>query len=115
MLEMSAKKAIHHSSSMAHALLICQQKAVWYVGVEVLVICPGSAVGADGTARKMAHAKAQDLGLPIPLENIIMSGSHSHSGPGAIAPEFLWEFAPATDLIVPGQQIPSVVIVLDGC
>ena len=60
-------------------------------------------VGADGTLRKLAHTKAAAQGFPIPLENMIMSGSHSHSGPGGITPEFLWEFAPATDLIVPGK------------
>lgn len=32
---------------------------------------------------------------------MILSASHSHSGPGAITSEFLWSIAPATDLMVP--------------
>eukprot|EP01096_Ripella_sp_DP13-Kostka_P006594 TRINITY_DN2379_c0_g1_i3.p1 TRINITY_DN2379_c0_g1~~TRINITY_DN2379_c0_g1_i3.p1 ORF type:complete len:373 (+),score=148.20 TRINITY_DN2379_c0_g1_i3:570-1688(+) len=34
----------------------------------------------------------------------MFSGSHSHSGPGAIASEMLWSLAPATDLVVPALQ-----------
>jgi len=34
----------------------------------------------------------------------MLSGSHTHSGPGAIAPEFLWTIAPATDVVVPELQ-----------
>ena len=61
-------------------------------------------IGADGTLRRIAWEKAKDLGLNVPLDNVILSGSHSHSGPGAVSPEFLWQVAPATDLIVPEIQ-----------
>jgi len=61
-------------------------------------------IGADGTLRKIAWEKATDQGFKIPLDNVILSGSHSHSGPGAVSPEFLWQVAPATDLIVPEIQ-----------
>jgi len=33
-----------------------------------------------------------------------MSGAHTHSGPGVIAPDFLWAIAPATDLMIPKLQ-----------
>lgn len=36
----------------------------------------------------------------MPLENVAIFGSHSHSGPGAISPALLWELAPAMDLLV---------------
>jgi len=34
----------------------------------------------------------------------LFSSSHTHSGPGAISPNFLWAMAPATDLLVPELQ-----------
>eukprot|EP00117_Sycon_ciliatum_P047172 scpid74991/ scgid33716/ Neutral ceramidase B; Acylsphingosine deacylase 2B; N-acylsphingosine amidohydrolase 2B len=72
-------------------------------GTELCIIT-FDGIGADGALRKLAYYKAAVLGFPLPLSNVIMSGSHSHSGPGAVSPEFLWEFAPATDLIVPELQ-----------
>jgi hypothetical protein len=39
------------------------------------------------------------MGFPIPIDNVIFSGSHTHSGPGAISSDFLWALAPATDLM----------------
>ncbi len=59
------------------------------------------AIGADGTMRRNAVKFAQGLGFTVPIENVILSGSHSHSGPGAISSEFLWSIAPATDLEIP--------------
>jgi hypothetical protein len=35
---------------------------------------------------------------------VTIHASHSHSGPGAIAADFLWSIAPATDLMVPELQ-----------
>ena len=58
-------------------------------------------IGADGTLRRIAWEKARDQGFNVPLDNCILSGSHSHSGPAAVTPEFLWNVAPATDLLVP--------------
>jgi len=62
------------------------------------------AIGSDGAVSSLAYDIAVNMGFKIPRENVIFSGSHSHSGPGAITPEFLWEFAPATDLVVPEIQ-----------
>lgn len=59
------------------------------------------AIGADGNICDESALKANVLGYPFPRENIIFGASHTHSGPGAVSPEFLWEVAPATDLIVP--------------
>jgi len=60
---------------------------------------------SDGTLAKLAYDIAASKGFTIPFDNVAMFGSHSHSGPGAITPEFLWAVAPATDLIVPGKCI----------
>jgi len=38
------------------------------------------------------------------FSNCLFSSSHSHSGPGAIASDFLWSVAPATDLMIPELQ-----------
>ena len=57
---------------------------------------------------QLAYNMAAAKGFNIPFENVAMFGSHSHSGPGAITPEMLWAFAPATDLLVPGEQIVDV-------
>lgn len=58
-------------------------------------------IGSDGTLRRNAVRFAKGSGFNVPVQNVIMSASHSHSGPGAIAGSFLWEVAPATDLLVP--------------
>jgi hypothetical protein len=43
-----------------------------------------------------------------------VSGSHTHSGPGAITPELLWELAPATDLLVPNLQKQMATYIADA-
>lgn len=62
------------------------------------------AIGADGTIIKMAYDIAAARGFRVPFENVAMHGSHTHSGPAGITDEFLWEFAPAMDLVVPELQ-----------
>jgi len=62
-----------------------------------------SFAASDGTLMQLAYDIAASKGLTIPFDNVAMFGSHSHSGPGAITPEFLWAVAPATDLLVPGE------------
>lgn len=62
------------------------------------------AIGSDGTLRRMAWERAKDMNFSIPLDSVTMHGSHTHSGPGAITPELLWELAPATDILVPELQ-----------
>lgn len=59
------------------------------------------AIGADGTMRRNAVKFARGQGYTVPVENVVLSASHSHSGPGALSSEFLWSVAPATDLMVP--------------
>jgi hypothetical protein len=72
------------------------------------------AIGADGTLRRMAYDMAVQQGFSIPFDNVAMHGSHSHSGPGGITDEFLWEFAPAMDLIVPELQTAMAGHVADA-
>jgi len=62
------------------------------------------AIGADGTLVRLAHTIAKTLNFSIPFEKCLFSAAHTHSGPGAIGPEFLWAIAPATDLMVPELQ-----------
>jgi len=67
-------------------------------------------LGSDGTLAKLAYDIATSKGFKIPFDNVALFGSHSHSGPGAITPEFLWAVAPATDLLVPGEYVPVRVV-----
>jgi hypothetical protein len=53
-------------------------------------------------------------GFTVPQENCVISGSHTHSGPGAITPELLWELAPATDLLVPLLQKQMATYIADA-
>lgn len=75
-----------------------------------LLVVAIDAVGSDGTLLKLAYDKAvskskkNGQAFTVPLDNVIMGASHSHSGPGAITPDLLWALAPATDLLVPQLQ-----------
>lgn len=63
------------------------------------------AIGADGAVCLLAWELAVNMGLKgVPYENFVCSGSHTHSGPGAVSPELLWALAPATDFLVPEVQ-----------
>jgi len=73
-------------------------------GSERLAFLTLDAIGADGTVCNLGHAAALKMGFSVPREKLICSASHTHSGPGAISPEFLWEIAPAVDLLVPELQ-----------
>jgi hypothetical protein len=61
-------------------------------------------IGSDITLNALAFDIAVDMGFSVPYANCTFSGSHSHSAPGAITPDFLWQVAPATDLMVPSIQ-----------
>jgi len=58
------------------------------------------AIGADGTLFGDALDRLPSLGINIDPSRIILSASHTHSGPGAVSRQKLWELAPATDLNV---------------
>jgi neutral ceramidase len=59
------------------------------------------AIGALGHLKRNAVRFAAGLNFTVDMNNVILSGSHSHSGPGAIASDFLWQIAPAIDLEIP--------------
>eukprot|EP01100_Stratorugosa_tubuloviscum_P003848 TRINITY_DN1936_c0_g2_i1.p1 TRINITY_DN1936_c0_g2~~TRINITY_DN1936_c0_g2_i1.p1 ORF type:complete len:480 (-),score=253.66 TRINITY_DN1936_c0_g2_i1:80-1519(-) len=61
-------------------------------------------IGSDGTLSQMAYDIAVTRGFDLPIDSVIFSASHSHSGPGAVSPSMLWALAPATDLLVPELQ-----------
>jgi Neutral/alkaline non-lysosomal ceramidase, N-terminal len=58
-------------------------------------------IGSDGSMGDKCWAMAAARGFKITRANTIFSASHTHSGPGALSPEFLWAVAPATDLLIP--------------
>ena len=91
--------------------------------VKALILSDGSttfcfvtvdAIGAGGTLLEMAYDKAAGRGFKVPIENVALHGSHTHSGPAGITPEFLWEFAPAMDLVVPQLQEMLATFIADA-
>lgn len=58
-------------------------------------------IGSDGGLNAKAFAKARAAGFPLSRENVLFHATHSHSSFGAVSDEFLWEVAPAIDLLVP--------------
>lgn len=63
-------------------------------------------IGSDGSRcprrwASGAFAKARAAGFPLSRENVLFHATHSHSSFGAVSDEFLWEVAPAIDLLVP--------------
>jgi hypothetical protein len=42
-------------------------------------------IGMDGGLANLSYSIAQGMGFSVPQEKVIMSGSHSHSGPGAVS------------------------------
>ncbi|XP_065899909.1 neutral ceramidase-like isoform X2 [Dysidea avara] len=73
-------------------------------GDEQICFVTLDAIGSDGTLMQLAYDIATSKGFTIPFDNIALFGSHTHSGPGGITPEFLWAVAPAMDLLVPELQ-----------
>ncbi len=64
-------------------------------GDQKVCICTVDAIGADGGLFRAAYQTAVDQGFTIPFDNVILSASHSHSAPGGVSTELLWEIAPA--------------------
>ena len=87
----------HLEATWAKALVIDN-------GTTTFCFATFDAIGADGTILKMAYDIAAEKGFRVPFENVALHGSHTHSGPAGITDEFLWEFAPAMDLVVPELQ-----------
>lgn len=85
------------------ALVLMVASTLWLMVCTAVYRGGGEEVyGAESEKRRVTNMLteiAYQMGLPIPMDNVIFSGSHSHSGPGAISASFLWELAPATDLL----------------
>lgn len=62
------------------------------------------AVGMDATLSRMALDIAGGLGVPLNASQVMFSASHTHSGPGAISTDFLFQVSPSTDVLVPELQ-----------
>jgi len=67
-------------------------------GIEKVCFVSVDAIGADGGLIEAAYHKAVARGFAIKRDNVIISASHTHSGPGGVSRERIWEIAPATDL-----------------
>ena len=67
--------------------------------VEVAIVTV-DAVGIIGELVDRIHAKAVSLGAKIHRENLVVSASHTHSGPGSQTSLTFWELA-GTDLLFP--------------
>lgn len=61
-------------------------------------VCGMDAIGSSGEMTALAWEMARERGFTVPLDNVIIGASHTHSGPGGVAFDLLWELAPATDL-----------------
>eukprot|EP01116_Phalansterium_solitarium_P025407 TRINITY_DN9709_c1_g2_i1.p1 TRINITY_DN9709_c1_g2~~TRINITY_DN9709_c1_g2_i1.p1 ORF type:complete len:500 (-),score=133.82 TRINITY_DN9709_c1_g2_i1:217-1716(-) len=83
------------------ALVMTASNGVVSTGVALLTM---DVIGADSSIADLAYAYAVTQGFSIPFANCIFSASHSHSGPGAISPEWLWSVAPSSDVMVPKLQ-----------
>ena len=56
----------------------------------------------------IAYAIAVSRGFTVPRANVIMSASHTHSGPGAVSPEFLWgTTTPPRENVLRGMKADS--------
>eukprot|EP00042_Codosiga_hollandica_P023055 m.89246 g.89246 ORF g.89246 m.89246 type:complete len:400 (-) comp51029_c0_seq1:339-1538(-) len=73
-------------------------------GADTFAIVTIDAIGSESSVREIAYDLIVGMGVNLSDSNFILSGSHSHSGPGAISPNFLWAVAPATDLLIPELQ-----------
>lgn len=84
----------------AKALVIDQDGS----GRERFAFITLDAVGFPGTLASLAWEYAKGMGFSVPMERCLFSASHSHSGPGGIAGDFLFTIAPSTDALVPELQ-----------
>eukprot|EP01102_Stenamoeba_stenopodia_P015167 TRINITY_DN5144_c0_g1_i1.p1 TRINITY_DN5144_c0_g1~~TRINITY_DN5144_c0_g1_i1.p1 ORF type:complete len:500 (+),score=112.80 TRINITY_DN5144_c0_g1_i1:178-1677(+) len=73
-------------------------------GIEKVAFVTMDVIGSDGSMGQLGYDIAASQGFGVQRDNVLFSASHSHSGPGAIGPEFLWSVAPATDLMVRDLQ-----------
>jgi len=65
-------------------------------------------IGSDTTMNQLVLEALEVAGSRFNMENVIFTGSHTHSGPGAVSPRLLWALAPATDLLVEEVQAEFV-------
>lgn len=68
-------------------------------GSEEVAVVSIDAVAVDARVLETAVRKAAALGFTVPLENVLMTASHTHSGPGAMSKRLFWQLT-AADLYV---------------
>jgi len=83
-------------------------------GQEQFAFVTVDAIGSSGPLMDIVYPIAKAKGFTLPRENVMLSAAHTHSGPGAISPDFLWAVAPATDLMIPSLQLKFATSVADA-
>lgn len=64
-------------------------------GKKKVVIVTLDAIATTHEAVEAAWRKAQALGSSVPMENLMMCASHSHSGPGTLSRLWFWQLTAA--------------------
>ncbi len=68
-------------------------------GKERICLVTLDAIAMEGAVAELAHQMAQQKGFSLPLDKVMLSSSHTHSGPGAASDKTLWQYL-ALDLFV---------------
>lgn len=72
---------------------------VLHNGLEKVAILTLDAIATDERVIEEAHRKAVAQGFTVPLENVLVGASHSHSSLGCLSKRMLWQLT-AADLYV---------------
>lgn len=81
-----------HDPIMAKALVLGS-------GAEKVCILTLDAIATEANIVEVAVRKAQALGFTVPVDRVLCTASHTHSGPGAVSKKMFWQLA-AADLFV---------------
>ncbi len=81
-----------HDPIMAKALILEN-------GSTSVAILTLDAIATDARVVEEAHRKAAARGVTVPLENLLVASSHTHSGPGCMSKRLFWQLT-AADMYV---------------
>lgn len=81
-----------HDPIMAKALIVAN-------GSTSVAILTLDAIATDARVVEEVHRKAAARGVTVPLENLMVASSHTHSGPGCMSKRLFWQLT-AADMYV---------------
>ncbi len=81
-----------HDPIMARAVIVDN-------GSTAVAILSLDAIATDARVVEEVHRKAAARGVTVPLENLMVAASHTHSGPGCMSKRLFWEVT-AADMYV---------------